>query len=48
MPKYKIASQEGADRYKAEIGDFVDLEIKDEELTAVVAAGWIEPAKEGK
>lgn len=50
MPKYKITSQEGADRYGAEIGTVVDLNIKDEEL-AVVAAGWLEhvtPAKPAK
>ena len=51
MPKYKIASPEGADRYKAEIGDTVDLDMtKDEELP-FIAAGWLEhastkPAKE--
>lgn len=52
MAKYKIASQEGAQRYGTEIGEIVDLEIKDEEL-AVIAAGWLEhatskPAKEDK
>ena len=51
MPRYKIASLEGAERYKAEVGDIVDLDIKDEEL-AVIAAGWLEhankPAKEDK
>jgi hypothetical protein len=50
--KYKITSEEGAQRYGAEIGDTVDLDIKDEEL-AVIAAGWLEhvtpkPAKEDK
>ena len=48
--KYKVASQEGAERYKAEVGDVVELDIQDEEL-AVIAAGWLEhattkPAKE--
>lgn len=43
MPSYKIASEEGAQRYGAEIGEVVELDIKDEEL-AVVAAGWLEPA----
>lgn len=51
MPKYKIASVEGAQRYGAEVGDVVDLDIKNEEL-AVIAAGWLEhaakPAKEDK
>ena len=50
MPKYKIASVEGAERYSAEIGDTVELDIPNEEL-AVIAAGWLEhattkPAKE--
>lgn len=48
---YKIMSDEGAQRYGAEIGETVTLDIKDEEL-AVIAAGWIEhstkPAKEDK
>ena len=48
--KYKVASEEGAARYGAEVGDTVDLDIKDEEQ-AVIAAGWLEhattkPAKE--
>ena len=51
MAKYKIASEEGAQRYGAEVGDTVELDIKDEEL-AVIAAGWLEhatkPAKEDK
>ena len=51
MAKYKIASEEGAQRYGAEVGDTVELDIKDEEL-AVIAAGWLEhvtkPAKEEK
>jgi hypothetical protein len=38
---YKVASIEGAERYGAEVGDTVDLDIKDEEL-AVIAAGWLE------
>jgi flagellar basal body rod protein FlgF len=42
--RYKIATEDGAFRYKAEIGDTVDLDItKDEEL-AVIAAGWLEHA----
>ena len=50
MAKYKIASEEGAQRYAADVGDVVELDIKDEEL-AVIAAGWLEhattkPAKE--
>jgi hypothetical protein len=51
---YKITSQEGADRYKAELGDTAELDINDEEKLAVIAAGWLEhvtaakPAKEEK
>jgi hypothetical protein len=51
--RYKIASQEGVERYNGELGDIVELDIKDEEL-AVIAAGWLEhvtvtePAKEKK
>jgi hypothetical protein len=50
--KYKVASEEGAQRYGAEVGQTVELDIKDEEL-AVIAAGWLEhattkPAKEDK
>ncbi len=52
MTKYKVASEEGAQRYAAEVGDTVELDIPDEEL-AVIAAGWLEhastkPAKEEK
>ena len=52
MPKYKIASDEGAQRYGAEVGETVDLDLtKDEELP-FIAAGWLEhatkPAKEDK
>ena len=42
MPSYKIASDEGAERYGAEVGEVVELDIPDEEL-AVVCAGWLEP-----
>lgn len=44
MKSYKIASEEGANRYGAEVGQTVELDIPDEEL-AVVAAGWLEPVK---
>lgn len=48
---YKIASEQGAERYGAEIGETVELDIPNEEL-AVIAAGWLEhaakPAKEEK
>jgi hypothetical protein len=41
MPKYVIASEEGAQRYGAEIGDTVDLKLEPQEELAVTAAGWI-------
>jgi transcription elongation GreA/GreB family factor len=47
---YKVASPEGAARYGAEEGEQVELDLPDEEETAVVAAGWLEPvtSKSGK
>ena len=49
---YKVASEEGAQRYGAEVGEVVELDIEEEKL-AVIAAGWLEhvttkPAKEDK
>jgi hypothetical protein len=41
--KYRIASQEGADRYRAEVGAETELDLDREEQRAVVAAGWVEP-----
>ena len=52
MPTYKIASDEGANRYGHEIGENVELTIDKDEEQAVIAAGWLEhakkPAKEDK
>lgn len=51
MGSYTIASQEGADFHlqrngvEAEVGDTVDLKLNADEERAVVAAGWLEPAK---
>lgn len=54
--KYKLASPEAITRYgrsqdpdaaPLEIGDTVELELSDDEERAVVAAGWLEPAKKG-
>jgi hypothetical protein len=45
---YKVASDEGALRYGAEKGEQVELDLSDEEETAVVAAGWLEPVTSGK
>ena len=42
MKSYKIASPEAAERYKAEVGAKVELEINEEEERAVIAAGWLE------
>ena len=42
---YKILSQEGADRYGREIGEVVDDDLTVEQERALVAAGWLEPAK---
>jgi hypothetical protein len=47
LPSYKIASEEGAQRYGHEIGETVELDIPNEEL-AVIAAGWLEPVKDSK
>lgn len=49
MPTYTIASDEGAERYQAEPGDSVELELEPGEELAVVAAGWLEkPTKKAK
>lgn len=48
MPNYKIASEEGAHKYGAELGATVALDLPAEEERAVVAAGWIEPTKQPK
>jgi hypothetical protein len=44
--KYKIASEEGADRYGGEVGDQKTIDIPADETKAVVAAGWVEPVEE--
>jgi hypothetical protein len=41
MAKYVIASEEGAQRYGAAVGDPIDLKLEEREERAVVAAGWI-------
>lgn len=48
MTKYTIASEEGAQRYAAELGVDVELHLPAEEEQAVVAAGWLEPVKKLK
>jgi hypothetical protein len=41
MTEFTIASQEGAERYGAEVGATVDLKLESREETAVIAAGWL-------
>jgi hypothetical protein len=41
--KFEITSPEGAERYGAELGDQVELELEPDTERAVVAAGWLEP-----
>ena len=51
MTTYKVASEEGAQRYGGEVGDTVELKLPPEEEQAVVAAGWLEtttPSKKTK
>jgi hypothetical protein len=45
MTSYTVASEEGAQRYESEVGETVDLKLDENEERAVVAAGWLEPAK---
>jgi hypothetical protein len=48
MTSFKVASEEGAQRYGAEVGDTVELSLSPVEERAVVAAGWLEPKKSTK
>jgi hypothetical protein len=48
MAKFKVASEEGAQRYGGEIGDIVDLSLGSDEERAVIAAGWLEDVKTPK
>ena len=41
---YKIASEEGANRYGGEVGDEVELDLPADEELPVLAAGWLEEA----
>ena len=45
MASYKIETEEAQARYGGELGDIVDLELEDEQHTALVAAGWLTPTK---
>jgi hypothetical protein len=45
MKSYVIASEEGAQRYGAEQGSAVDLDLNDDEERAVIAAGWLDHGK---
>ena len=48
MTSYTIASEEGAQRYGAELGTEVELKLEEQEERAVIAAGWLEPATKPK
>lgn len=45
MKTYKIASEQGAQRYGKELGDEVELELSEDEERALIAAAWLEPSK---
>ena len=45
MKTYKVASEEGAQRYGRELGDKVDLELDADQERALIAAGWLEHDK---
>jgi hypothetical protein len=45
LKSYTVASEEGAQRYGAEVGAQVELELGEDEERAVVAAGWLDQAK---
>lgn len=45
---YKVVSDEGAQRYGAEVGTVVELDLDKHEEQAVVAAGWLEHDKQPK
>jgi hypothetical protein len=48
LKSYTIASEEGAQRYGAEQGETVELDLEEREERAVVAAGWLTPEKKPK
>jgi hypothetical protein len=39
---YTVASAEGVERYGAELGEQVELDLDKEQETALLAAGWLE------
>lgn len=45
MPRYVIASDAGAQKYGAEVGAQVELELDESDERALVCAGWLEPTK---
>lgn len=45
---YKVTSEEGAQRYGAEVGAVVELDLDPNEKLAVVAAGWLERTTDKK
>lgn len=48
MPTYKVASEEGAQRYGVEIGKTVTVDLDEERERALVCAGWLEPTTKPK
>jgi hypothetical protein len=52
MKSYKVASDEGAQRYGVEVGETVELDLEPDVEVPVIAAGWLEhiekPKKEVK
>lgn len=45
---YIVASEEGANYAKAEIGDQVELDLSVDQQRALIAAGWVEESKTKK
>jgi hypothetical protein len=45
MSTYKVASEEGAQRYGVEVGETVDLKLEPDTERALLAAGWLEETK---
>ncbi len=48
MATYTVTSQEGAERYGADVGETVELELATGEELAVICAGWLTYAKKEK
>jgi hypothetical protein len=48
MANYKVASEEGAQRYGVEVGKTVDIDLDESTERALVCAGWLEPTTKPK